>query len=170
LDLDVRMTTAKGRRIWTRVQGSAKMTGGNPVELHGTLQDISDGKLALELPARPKDLLRLAALARSAGDAITVYDINGLTIAWNAQAIRLYGWNEAEALRTNVSDRIPPDRRDLARVIPGQASEAEVLAARTTQRLTRDGTVLDVFITPTGLRDFDGKLIAVATCERLVTD
>ena len=54
---------------------------------------------------------RLGVVVRDASDAITVQDLEGRILAWNPGAVRLYGWTEAEALRLNVHDRIPPDLR-----------------------------------------------------------
>ncbi len=53
-DLDLPLTTAKGRSIWVRAQGSAVMEDGKAVKLHGAFQDITERKRAE---------LRLAAFA-----------------------------------------------------------------------------------------------------------
>jgi PAS domain S-box-containing protein len=53
-DLDLPLTTAKGRSIWVRAQGYAVMEDGKAVKLRGSFQDISDRKRAE---------LRLAAFA-----------------------------------------------------------------------------------------------------------
>jgi PAS domain S-box-containing protein len=45
-DLDLPLTTAKGRSIWVRAQGSAMMEGGKAVKLRGSFQDITERKRA----------------------------------------------------------------------------------------------------------------------------
>ena len=43
--LEVPFTTAKGRSLWVRIQGSVLMENGIPVKLRGALHDITDQKL-----------------------------------------------------------------------------------------------------------------------------
>ena len=45
-DLDLPLTTANGRRIWVRAQGSAVMENGKAVKLIGAIQDITERKRA----------------------------------------------------------------------------------------------------------------------------
>lgn len=115
---------------------------------------------------RANNLLRLAVVVRDSGDAITVQDLEGHTLAWNPGAVRMYGWSEAQALTINVRERIPVDRREDALAKLASLSRAEVLQPYQTQRLTRDKKLLDVSITSTALIDADGKIYGIATTER----
>jgi two-component system CheB/CheR fusion protein len=131
-----------------------------------TFMDISDMKRVEAELAQANKLLRLAVVVRDAYDAITVQDMAGQTIAWNPAAVRLYGWTEEEALAMNVQQRIPPALRKEALAQLQQLSRAEVLAPYLTQRLTRNGSMLEVWITATALLDENGLQYAVATTER----
>ena len=164
------LVTAKGRRIWVRVQGVAEMEGGKAVRLFGAVQDVTERKQAEESLRKANDLLRLAVVVRDAHDAITVQDLTGRTLAWNAGAERLYGWTEAEALALNVRDRIPEPLREAALDTLAQLSRAEVLESYRTQRLTRTGQVLQVSIISTALMDGAGQMYAIATTERVRTE
>lgn len=115
---------------------------------------------------KTNSLLRLAVVVRDAHDAITVQGLDGQTIAWNPGAERLYGWTEAEALQMNVRMRIPKALQDKALAQVKQLSESKTLAPFQTQRLTKDGSVLDVDLTATALLDDAGKVYAIATTER----
>jgi two-component system CheB/CheR fusion protein len=110
--------------------------------------------------------LRLAVVVRDAHDAITVHDLEGRTLAWNPGAVRLYGWSEAEALLMNVRERIPPGRQEEALAKMQQLGGAETLEPYRTQRLSRDGAVLEVWMTVTALLDEAGQRYAIATTER----
>jgi two-component system CheB/CheR fusion protein len=118
---------------------------------------LVDASLALD---------RLAVVVRDASDAITVQDLSGRTLAWNPGAERLYGWTESEALTLNVRDRLPPALRTegLARI--QQLSQADMLAADTTWRLTKQGDVLAVSVISTALINDAGQVYAIATTER----
>jgi two-component system CheB/CheR fusion protein len=78
----------------------------------------------------------------------------------------MYGWSEAEALLLNVRDRIPEElRKDaLARVY--QLSQAEILEPYLTQRIAKEGTVVEVSIIATALVNEAGQVYAIATTER----
>ena len=88
-------------------------------------------------------------------------------IAWNPGAVRMYGWTEAEALAMNVRDRIPPARQTSAMARVHQLGHAEILAPYLTQRLAKDGKVIDVSLTSTALLNEAGQMYAIATTERL---
>lgn len=131
-----------------------------------TFFDITEIVHTREVLQKANELLSLAAISRDSRDAITVQDLNGRILAWNPAAVKMYGWSEAEALKMNVSDRIPEALRekDLSRV--HQLSQAEIIEPYCTQRIARDGTVIAVSITSTALLSEAGKIYAVATTER----
>jgi two-component system CheB/CheR fusion protein len=131
-----------------------------------TFVDITDRVKTQDKLKEATELSRLAVVVRDASDSITVQDLEGRTLAWNPGAVRLYGWSEAQALLMNVRERIPQALRDdeLMRVL--ELSRAEVLAPYRTQRLTRQGDVVEVLLTATALRNEAGTVYAIATTER----
>ncbi|MEI6634747.1 MAG: chemotaxis protein CheB [Chlamydiota bacterium] len=131
-----------------------------------TFNDITKMKRAQEALRKANELLRLAVVVRDAQDAITVQDLDGRILAWNPGAVRMYGWSEAEALAMNVHDRIPEGRRmeELARM--HRLGLAEILAPYLTQRLAKDGTVVEVSLISTALMNEAGQMYAIATTER----
>ena len=133
-----------------------------------TFVDISRTIQFEEALEKANRLLRLSVVVRDAHDAITVQDLNGHILAWNPGAERMYGWREQEALLMNVKDRIPENLREkaLGKVI--KLSQANVLKPYRTQRITKDGAVLGVWITATALINETGQMYAVATTERVI--
>lgn len=134
-----------------------------------TFSDITELKrteLALEQANR---LARLAVVVRDATDAITMQDVDGNTLAWNPGAERLYGWTEAQALKMNVCERIPPELRADALTRVHQLSHAKVLEPYLTQRLTQSGQIVNVSLTATALVNEAGNVYAIATTERVRT-
>jgi len=112
------------------------------------------------------ELLRLAVVVHDAHDAITVQDLEGRIIAWNPGAVRMYGWSEGEALTMNVRDRIPKGLCEEALSKVHQLSQAEILGPYHTQRITKDGTVVEVSMASTALVNEAGQVYAIATTER----
>ena len=131
-----------------------------------TLVDITETKRADEALRKANDLLRLAVVVRDAHDAITVQDLDGRILAWNQGAVRMYGWSEAEAMAMNVRDMIPARLRKEALAKVHQLSLAEILEPYRTQRNTKQGDVVEVWMTATALMNEAGQMYAIATTER----
>jgi two-component system CheB/CheR fusion protein len=131
-----------------------------------TFVDITGIKQTEELLRKANELHRLAVVVRDAHDAITVQDMDGRIIAWNPGAVRMYGWSETEALAMNVRDRIPQGLREEALAKLHQLCQAEILEPYRTERITKDGNVVEVWMTPTALMNEAGQMYAIATSER----
>jgi two-component system, chemotaxis family, CheB/CheR fusion protein len=131
-----------------------------------TFIDITEIVQAREALRKANDTLRLAVVVRDAHDAVTMQDLNGNTLAWNPGAVRMYGWSEAEAIGVNVRDRIPEGLREEALARIHLLSIAEVLEPYRTQRLTKAGTVAEIWMTATALINEAGQMYAIATTER----
>jgi two-component system CheB/CheR fusion protein len=148
------------------------------IQPYRTLENVIEGavitfveitetvKMREELREANRELLRLAVVVLDANDAITVEGLNGRILAWNPRAEKMYGWSESEALSMNVRDRIPQERQEEVMQIMDKLSHAGVLVPYRTQRLTKEGKLMDVWITCTALVNEDGKIYAVATTER----
>ena len=66
----------------------------------------------------------------------------------------------------NTRDRIPESKGSKELAVMVQLAESRVLEPYSTQRLAKDGTVVNVWMTSTALVDKSGQLYAVATTER----
>jgi len=112
---------------------------------------------------------RLATVLKDSNDAVTVHDFEGNIMEWNKGAEKMYGITEDEALKMNVIDIVPQDKRKevLAFIKKLQKEKVESFE---TQRITKDGRTLDVWLTVTRLVDDDGKPVAIATTERDISE
>ncbi len=115
------------------------------------------------------NIRRMATVVRDSNDAITIQDFEGNITAWNRGAAQMYGYSEEEALQMNIDLLTPPgklaEQRDfIRRLIAG-----ETITSFETQRLTKNGRVLDVWLTVTKLMDDDGKPVGLASTERDIT-
>ena len=134
-----------------------------------TFVEISEMVRTRDALRKANELVRLAVVVRDSFDAITVQDLEGRIIAWNPGAVRMYGWTEVEALAMNVRDRIPQSFQSKAIARVHQLSQAEILEPYLTQRLAKDGKVIEVSLTSTALLNEAGQVYAIATTERLKT-
>jgi two-component system, chemotaxis family, CheB/CheR fusion protein len=133
-----------------------------------TFFDITEIKGMREAQREGEALRRLAVVVRDAHDAITVQDSAGRILAWNPGAERLYGWTEAEALEKNVRDLIPADLHQEAQGRVLRLGRTEVLDSRRTQRIAKDGRVIEVWQSESALVNNRGEAYAIATTERPV--
>ena len=133
-----------------------------------TFVDITEVVRARGSLKQANELLRLAAVARDAADAIVVQGLAGGVLAWNPAAARLYGWSETEALRKNVRDLIPVAVQAEALERVRELSRAKILEPYVTQRLTKAGVVVEVSMVSTALVDAAGQMYAIATTERAI--
>ncbi len=116
------------------------------------------------------DIRRLAVVVRDSNDAITVQDLLGNIKAWNRGAEKMYGYTEAEALEMNITQVVPPDKKKeeieyLQRIASGQ-----IVESFETQRITKNGKVLDIWLVVTCLKDDSGLIDSIATTERDITE
>jgi two-component system CheB/CheR fusion protein len=133
-----------------------------------TFMDVTTVVQARELLHKANDQLRMAVVIRDAHDAIILQDLDGRIIAWNPGAVRMYGWSETEALTMNVRDRIPEGRRKDALAKLVALGQAKTLESYDTQRITKQGEVVEVSIISTALVNEAGQMYAIATTERAV--
>jgi two-component system CheB/CheR fusion protein len=132
-----------------------------------TFMDITEISQTREELVKANEALRLAVVVRDANDAITVQDLNGRILAWNPGAVRMYGWSEIEALAMNTRERIPQELRKEALHRVHQLSLSEVLEPYRTKRLTKNGDILEIWMTATALLNEAGTMYAIATTERM---
>ncbi|HZZ02985.1 CheR family methyltransferase [Paraburkholderia sp.] len=109
---------------------------------------------------------RLAAVVQDSNDAVTVFDLKGRFLAWNKAATAMYGYSETEALRMTVSDLMPRGARQDQLDFVHHAEHNEALHSYETQRVTKSGRVVDIWLTLSVLTDDGGNAIAVASTER----
>ena len=128
--------------------------------------DITEIKQAKDILKESETVRRLAAVVQNASDAIVLQDLEGRILAWNPEAERMYRWSEAEALTMKISSLVPESRREEELAIMKKLSLAEVLEPYRTQRLTKDGRIVDVWLTATSLVNKDGNVYAITTTER----
>jgi two-component system CheB/CheR fusion protein len=131
-----------------------------------TFFDITEMKNTEDLLSKYKRESRLAAVVHDSSDAITVQDLEGQTMAWNPGAEKLYGWSEAEALKIKVSDRIPANLQSDCLDILTKLARNEILVPYQSERLSKNGDIISVWITATSLINEEGKVYAIATTER----
>ncbi len=130
----------------------------------GIVRDISERRAAEE------KLRRLAALLDDSSDAIKVLDLDGTIREWNAGAERMYGYSAAQALKMNVRELLPADRQNEISSAIVRQRQGQRPVPFETQRVTREGLLVDVLCTMTILEARPGSEAAVVITDRNITE
>jgi two-component system CheB/CheR fusion protein len=131
-----------------------------------TFMDITKEKELEEREHRLAAERRLAAVIQDSNDAVTLQDFEGHILDWNKGAERMYGYSKAEALNMNIRDISPKGKEKETLELIKRIKEGEDITSFKTKRKTKDGKILDVWLTVTKLVDTEGKPLQMATTER----
>ena len=117
-----------------------------------------------------ENLRRMATVVRDSNDAITIQDFEGRITAWNRGAELIYGYSEEEAFKMNMGRLTSPGKVEEQRDFTRRLLAGEEITSFETQRVTKDGRVLDVWMTVTKLMDDAENPIGIASTERDITE
>lgn len=154
-----------GTRIWfTSYPTPLLDEAGNVVGGINMLVDITDRKRAEEANAR------LAAIVESSDDAIVTKSLDGVITGWNAAAERLFGYTAKEAIGQPVTMLMPPDRVNEEPGILERIRRGERIDHYETVRRRKDGSLLDISLTVSPVRDAHGRIVGASKVARDVTE
>ncbi len=121
--------------------------------------------------ARANQQLRLlATIVQDSSDAIISQDLEGKILTWNKAAELMYGYTEAEALGMDMALLVPEEARSEARQLLEDIKSGKEGGSFDVSRRTKDGRILNVWLTASRLVDERGQAIGVSTTERDVTE
>jgi PAS domain S-box-containing protein len=112
----------------------------------------------------------LAAIIESSQDAIVSKSLQGIITTWNKGAERLFGYSDAEAVGKHITMLIPEDRLDEEPAILARIHSGERVDHFETIRRRKDGTLLDISLTISPIRNSDGKIIGASKIARDISD
>jgi PAS domain S-box-containing protein len=129
-----------------------------------TLVDVS------ELRRGEEKGLRLASIVDSSHDAIVTKDLNGIITSWNESAEQLFGYTAEEVLGRPITILIPADRSDEEPAIIGRIVRGERVDHFETIRRRKDGSLVEISLTISPLRNAQGKVIGASKIARDITE
>jgi len=112
----------------------------------------------------------LAAIVDSSTDAIISKDLNGIVTSWNTGAETIFGYHASEMIGQPITCLIPPDRHNEELVILNRIKHGKTVENFETLRLTKDGTLIDVAVSVSPLRDVGGRVIGASKVARNITE
>ncbi len=113
---------------------------------------------------------RMSALVESADDAILSKTLDGIIRSWNPAAERLLGYRAEEVIGRPVLLLLPEDRQEEEAMILGKVRRGERVAHFETVRRRRDGSLIDVSLTISPIRDRAGNVTGASKIMRDITE
>jgi len=110
----------------------------------------------------------LAAIVDACGDAIISLTPSGVIETWNRGAELLYGYSAKEAVGQNAQVLLARDLGERSELM-SSALAGTAPAQVESQDVRKDGTLLDVSITDSPIRDSHGQVVGIARIARDVT-
>jgi PAS domain S-box-containing protein len=114
-----------------------------------------------------RDISRqMAAIVASSDDAIISKGLDGIVRSWNQGAERLFGYSAEEAIGKPITLVIPDDRLGEEPEILEKIRNGERVDHFETVRKRRDGTLLDISLTISPVKDDLGRAIGASKIAR----
>lgn len=116
----------------------------------------------------PKDreLALLASIINSADDAILSKSLDGTITSWNTAAERIFGYKPAEVIGKHISLLIPPHLLAEEDIIIKKIRKGESVEHYKTERIKKDGTLLQVSFSISPIKDEAGNIIGASKIVR----
>jgi PAS domain S-box-containing protein len=140
-----------------------------PVHFHAIphvvtiMRDITERKKNEELKSQ------IASIVLHTSDAIYTLSLDGMVQSWNPGARLLYGYSEHEAINNHISFIHPLDRKNEIAYLMDKVNKDERVVGYETKRRKKDGTIIDVSITVSSIKEASGIITGASTIARDIT-
>jgi len=130
-------------------------------ERHEAEQRIRDSE------ARYRDI---AAIVESSEDAIVAKNLDSIITSWNEGAERLFGYTAEEAIGKPVTMLIPTERHHEEPAILARIRRGESVEHYETIRQRKDGSIVEISLTISPVRNPEGKIVGASKIARDITE
>ena len=128
-----------------------------------TLIDITTVKQA------ERKLAEVSEIVEHSDDAIMRLSTEGIITTWNAGAEKLFGFSRREIIGKHGSTIVPPEHEAESRSVLSHVVEGAAVDRFESRRLCKDGTVIDVSLTLSPIRNESGTVVGASEIVRDVT-
>lgn len=112
----------------------------------------------------------LAAIVSSTDDAVVSKDLDGVIIGWNPGAERLFGYTAAEMIGQSIYLIVPEELTSEEDMILWRIRRGERIEQYPTRRRRKDGSLVDVSISISPVRDPEGTIVGASKVGRDITE
>lgn len=126
-------------------------------------------KLNLALRIAEEKSAVLNSIIESSDDAIVSTNLEGIITSWNNSAERIFGYRAEDIIGQSVFKLIPTDRHHEEPEILEELKESKRVDHFETQRVRKDGSLVDVSLTISPIFDSTGKIMGLSKIARDIT-
>jgi PAS domain S-box-containing protein len=177
--IDQFLSTGKSPLLERRVEIEALHKDGHefpiefaitPVRVEGEylfnafINDVSERRHAEE------SIRQLAKIVESSGDSIIGITPERVISSWNPGATGIYGYSSEEAIGRSLDTLIPPQGRETEQNIFARVLAGQPISHYETQRIRKDGSVVDVSISLSPIKNAVGEVVGVSSISRDITE
>jgi PAS domain S-box-containing protein len=112
----------------------------------------------------------LAAIVECSSDAILSKNLDGTILSWNQGAESLFGFSPNEVVGQSIYSLIPENSRGDEAEILRKVTNGERVYHYETARLRKDGSVVEVSLSASPVRNAEGKIIGASTIARDISE
>ena len=112
---------------------------------------------------------RLASMVDSSDDAIYSTNLNGIIASWNSGAEKIFGYSITEAIGSSIMRLFPVGQHEEEYAILEQVNQGEKVGYVETVRQAKDGSLLDVSISVSVIKDEANRTIGISRISRDIT-
>lgn len=112
----------------------------------------------------------LASIVEYSDDAIISKDLDGLISSWNRGAERIFGYKAEEVIGQPATILMPPDRYNEEPTILARIRSGRSVEHYETVRRRKDGTLIDVSLSISPIRNEEDKIIGASNISRDITE
>lgn len=112
---------------------------------------------------------RLDAIISSSTDAFVGKTLDGIVTDWNPGAQAIFGYTAEEIVGKSITMLLPPGLEKQEEEILARLQKGERIENLETRRRRKDGTIIDVSVTVTPVRNEKGKMIGASKMARDIT-
>ncbi|MDB5147035.1 MAG: yycG 6 [Mucilaginibacter sp.] len=149
---------------WVRGIGEVQRDPDGKSYFTGVLHDITEKRMVDEKSAR------LGAIIDSSDDAIISKTLDSVITSWNDSAQRMFGYTADEIIGETIYKLIPADRQEEEPQILSRLKSGDRVEHFETQRLTKDGRLIDVSVSVSPVKDRQGHIIGLSKIARDITE
>ncbi len=117
--------------------------------------------------ARYRDI---AAIVESSEDAVVAKNLDSIITSWNRGAERLFGYTAKETIGNGITMLVPPERRDEESNIIARIRRGERVEPYETIRQRKDGSIVEISLTISPVRNPEGKIIGASTIAHNISE
>ncbi|MBP6311780.1 MAG: PAS domain S-box protein [Flavobacteriales bacterium] len=166
-EIEYRVIHPDGSIHWVLAKGRSTFTvgaaGKELLSFDGTVLDITERK-ASDAAER-----RLAAIVESSEDAIIGVDLEGVISDWNDGAEILFGYAEEEVIGRSITVLLPDDRKEEESNLLTRIANGERVEHFETKRQRKNGSLVDVALSISAIKDELGVVVGAAKIARDIT-